>query len=88
MAIIKMIILGALLCSCSVMNTSGVTANKLGTKKGESCASYVLGFAAGGDSFVHTAARNGRIKKISTYHQAINGLYPLYYQICTTVSGS
>lgn len=74
--------------SCTTMNSVQVTHNKVGKKVGKSCGTYILGLInIGGDNYVHTAAKNGKIKKISALNHEIKGFFPLYYKQCTVVSG-
>lgn len=74
--------------SCTLMNSVQVTHNKVGKKVGKSCGTYVLGlFNIGGDNYVHSAAKNGKIKKISALNHETKGFFPFYYKQCTVVSG-
>lgn len=74
--------------SCTSMNSVQVTHNKVGKKVGKACGTYILGaINIGGDNYVHTAAKNGKIKKISALNHTVSGFFPLYYKQCTVVSG-
>ncbi|MGB0455283.1 MAG: TRL domain-containing protein [Bacteriovoracaceae bacterium] len=76
------------LTSCTSISSVQVTSNQVGKRIGESCATYVLGaIKIGGDNYVHTAAKNGKIKKISAMNHEISGFFPIYYKDCTIISG-
>lgn len=78
-----------LLCSCSMHTPVQVTDNVVGKKVGEVCATYIFyNLNIGGNNFAHMAAKQGKIKKISTMNQYISGLFPFYYKSCTVVSGN
>ena len=85
---ISVAILGLVMTSCTNMNSVQVTHNKVGKKVGKACATNILGFInIGGDNFVHTAAKNGKIKKVSALNHTTTGFFPFYYKNCTVVSG-
>lgn len=78
----------SVLASCSMTQSVQISSAPVGKKTGEACASMLFGlFNVGGDNYVHTAARNGKIKKISGLNHKISGLYPIFYSQCTIVSG-
>ncbi len=64
------------------------TVYKQPTKRGEACASSILGLVATGDASINTSRKNGGIVQISTVevtHWSILGLYTKY---CTIVHGT
>jgi hypothetical protein len=61
----------------------------VGAKKGESCASSILGLIATGDASVDSAARNGGISQVGTVsYKYTSILGALYVQVCAVVTGN
>lgn len=86
--ILSMAVIALAVSSCTNMSSVQVTHNKVGKKVGKACGTFILGsINIGGDNYVHTAAKNGKIKKISALNHTISGFFPLYYKNCTIVSG-
>jgi len=67
---------------------SGVVDNSVEVKKrGEACASNILGIVASGDSSVETAKRNAGIKKVAYSDTNYLNVLFLYQKGCTVVKG-
>lgn len=64
------------------------TSNNIDKKKGTSCATSILGLIAMGDASVTTAAKKGRISKISHVDSTHFSLLGVYAENCTVVYGS
>lgn len=66
-----------------------INANKAaGSKKGEACASSILGLIATGDAGIDTAKRNGGISEISSVDYESLNVLMLYARFCTIVRGN
>lgn len=63
------------------------TTNTAGSKKGSSCVTNILGLIASGDASIATAKRNGGITKLATADYSSSGIYPIFGQTCTNVTG-
>jgi hypothetical protein len=64
-----------------------ITENEVGKKKGEACASSILGWVTTGDASVRAAADAGGIKQISAVDSSFRNYLGIYATYCTIVSG-
>ncbi len=64
----------------------GATA-QLSMKRGEACASSILGLIATGDSSIETARKNGGIRSIASVDEQVTGFLGIYTSVCTVVHG-
>lgn len=71
----------------STQVNEGVTNNNLGAKKGQACASSILGLVTTGDASVATAAKAGGITKVGTIDQEHSNLLGIYASYCINVTG-
>ena len=92
-----------LLASCGGQTRSGVTAGLVSAwqdtisgvvdnsvevkKRGEACATNILGIVASGDSSVETAKRNAGIKKVAYADTNYTNVFFFYQKGCTVVKG-
>lgn len=65
-----------------------VTENNLGNKKGEACATSILGIVTTGDASIRAAANAGAIKEISAIDTSFRNILGVYAKYCTVVSGT
>ncbi|MCA9492813.1 MAG: hypothetical protein KC621_22925 [Myxococcales bacterium] len=63
------------------------TDNNIGKKKGEACASSILGWFTTGDAGIRAAADAGGITQISAVDSHITNILGIYAKYCTVVSG-
>ncbi len=63
------------------------TDNDLGKKRGEACASSILGLVTTGDASIRAAADAGGITQIAAVDSTITNILGLYAKYCTVVSG-
>lgn len=63
------------------------TQNELGKKKGEACATSILGLVTTGDASIRAAADAGGIKQISAVDGSIKNILGIVATYCTVVSG-
>jgi hypothetical protein len=63
------------------------TGSGVGSKKGEACASGILGLVSTGDASVATAARSGGISRISTVSYQYTTILGVYTKTCAVVTG-
>ncbi len=61
--------------------------DKTGSKRGEACASGVLGLVAWGDASVDAAKKQGGITDVHTVEHARSNILIFYYKGCTVVTG-
>ncbi|MEN9581970.1 MAG: hypothetical protein RJA70_4979 [Pseudomonadota bacterium] len=61
--------------------------NPIGTKKGEACASSVLGLVTTGDASVASAAQSAGISKVATVDNRYDQVLGLYASYCVSVTG-
>lgn len=67
---------------------SGITDNSVEVvKRGESCATNILGIVATGDSSIETAKRNGGIRKVAYADTSYLSIFGIYQKGCTIVKG-
>jgi len=67
---------------------SGVADNSVEVeKRGEACATNILGIVASGDSSIETAKRNAGIKKVAFADTSYLNVLGLYQKGCTVVKG-
>jgi len=85
--ILTVLPLSLLIVSCSTFSPHQVTTHKVGPKTGEACATYVLPFLLEGENTIAAAAKNGKIKSISTVDTSLGKFFPFYYKRCTKVTG-
>lgn len=64
------------------------TNHNIGKKKGEACASSILGLVTTGDAGIRAAANAGNIDNISSVDVSIMNILGIYAKMCTVVSGS
>lgn len=81
------------LAGCTSVTPIGATSNAVGSKVGESTATFLFGGPAfgipmgGGDVSIQTAAQNGGISSISTVDQKIVNYY-FMTKVTTIVTGN
>jgi hypothetical protein len=63
------------------------TQNEVGKKKGEACATSILGLVTTGDASIRAAADAGGIKEISAVDASIKNILGIVATYCTVVSG-
>lgn len=63
------------------------TSNDIGKKKGEACASSILGLITTGDAGIRAAAEAGNISEISAVDTRATNILGIYARFCTIVSG-
>jgi hypothetical protein len=63
------------------------TANNIGKKKGEACASSILGLVTTGDAGIRAAADAGGVVEISAVDTSFMNILGIYSKFCTIVSG-
>jgi len=70
--------------------TEGVQANNGVeiSRRGEACASNILGIVSTGDSTVEKAARNGNITRVATIDRSFFSVLGVYGKACTQVAGN
>ena len=67
---------------------AGVADNSISvSKRGESCATNILGIVATGDSSIETAKRNGGVKKVAYADTSYLNVLGFYQKGCTIVKG-
>lgn len=64
-----------------------VTENTVGSKKGEACATSILGWVTTGDASVAAAARAGGITRIASVDNNYTNVISLYAKYCVVVTG-
>lgn len=67
---------------------SHITENNIGKKKGEACASSILGLVTTGDASIRAAADAGNITSISAVDSRMTNILGIYAKFCTIVSGT
>lgn len=65
-----------------------VTENNIGKKKGEACATSILGLVTTGDASIRAAADAGNISRISSVDTSMMNVLGIYAKFCTIVSGT
>lgn len=67
----------------------GVTATaQLSMKRGQACASHILGIVATGDASIEAARKNGGIRSIASVDEEVSSfLFGVYASVCTIVHG-
>ncbi len=63
------------------------TNNNVGKKKGEACATSILGLVTTGDASIRAAADAGGIKEVSAVDHSIKNILGIVATYCTVVSG-
>ena len=71
----------------STQANEGVTNNNVGAKKGQACASSILGLVTTGDASVATAAKQGGITKVGSIDHEHSNLLGIYATYCVNVTG-
>jgi hypothetical protein len=64
------------------------TENNVGKKKGEACATSILGLVTTGDATIRAAADAGGIKDIAAVDASIKNILGIVATYCTIVSGT
>jgi hypothetical protein len=64
-----------------------VTANPAGSKKGQACASSILGLFATGNASIEAARRAGGITQVTSIDEKSNSILGIYATYCTIVMG-
>lgn len=64
------------------------TNNNVGKKKGEACATSILGIVTTGDASIRAAADAGGIKEVSAVDASIKNILGIVATYCTVVSGT
>lgn len=64
------------------------TENQVGKKKGEACATSILGIVTTGDASIRAAADAGGIKEIAAVDSSIRNIIGIVATHCTIVSGT
>jgi hypothetical protein len=59
----------------------------IGSKRGESCATNILGLIATGDASVVEAARQAGIQKVTSVDYSVSNVLGLYATYCVIVTG-
>ncbi len=75
---------------CTTVAPMGATSNPVGSKVGESTASFLFGYlptSMNQDYSIATAAANGGISKISTYDLKVTNYLGFFATVTTTVTG-
>lgn len=65
-----------------------ISSNDLGAKRGEACATSILGWVATGDASVSSAAKAGGITKISHVDSTASDILGVYAEYCTVAYGN
>ncbi|MDD2941534.1 MAG: TRL-like family protein [bacterium] len=70
--------------------TEAVSANNNipSTRRGEACATNILGIVSTGDSTVDTAKRQGGITRVSSIDRSFYSILGVYAKACTIISGN
>jgi hypothetical protein len=63
------------------------TNNNIGKKKGEACASSILGLITTGDAGIRAAADAGGVTQVSAVDASVMNILGIYTKYCTIVSG-
>jgi hypothetical protein len=69
------------------MTPFAVTQNEVGKKKGEACATSILGIITTGDASIRSAADAGGITTISAVDSSFMHILGIYSKYCVVVSG-
>lgn len=64
-----------------------VTQNDIGKKKGEACATSILGLVTTGDASIRSAADAAGIKNVSSVDSSIKNILGIVSTYCVVVSG-
>lgn len=65
-----------------------VPGNEVGKKRGEACATSILGWFTTGNASVRMAADDGGIKHISSVDSKFTNILGIWSEYCTVVSGT
>lgn len=65
-----------------------ISSNDVGAKKGEACATSILGWVGTGDASITAAAKAGGITKISHVDSTASDILLVYAEYCTIVYGN
>jgi hypothetical protein len=65
-----------------------VSSNDVGAKRGEACATSILGWVGTGDASITAAAKAGGITKISHVDSTASDILMVYAEYCTVVYGN
>jgi hypothetical protein len=64
------------------------TENNIGKKKGEACATSILGLVTTGDATIRAASDAGGIKNVAAVDASIKNILGIVTTYCTIVSGT
>lgn len=72
-----------------ITNVKGpiMATDQTGDKKGESCATSVIGLVNWGDASIEQAKAQGGIRQVVSVDYHTTGAYPFYGKTCTLVTG-
>ncbi|HEX3595251.1 MAG TPA: TRL-like family protein [Polyangiaceae bacterium] len=65
-----------------------ISSNDLGKKRGEACATSILGWVGTGDASITTAAAAAGITKVSHVDSTASDILGVYAEYCTIVYGN
>ncbi|HVU02016.1 MAG TPA: TRL-like family protein [Polyangiaceae bacterium] len=65
-----------------------ISSNDVGAKKGEACATSILGWVGTGDASITAAAKAGGITKISHVDSTASDILGVYAEYCTVAYGN
>jgi hypothetical protein len=65
-----------------------ISSNDVGAKRGEACATSILGWVGTGDASITAAAKAGGITKISHVDSTASDILLVYAEYCTIVYGN
>lgn len=65
----------------------GANVNPMGPKRGEACATSILGWITTGDSSAEKAAKDAGITQIATIDNSITNYVGVYAKYCVIVTG-
>ncbi len=84
--IFAVLLLGSMV-SCARFVPMQATTHELGSKRGMSCSTYIVGIHTGGKNHIYDAAKSKGITRISAVDHRQTGIFPFYWKDCTFVSG-
>ncbi len=72
----------------STQSGENISSNDVGAKRGEACATSILGWVGTGDASITAAAKAGGITKISHVDSTASDILGVYAEYCTIAYGS
>ena len=72
----------------STVAGENISSNDVGQKRGEACATSILGWVGTGDASVTAAAKAGGITKISHVDSTASDILGVYAEYCTVAYGN